>query len=180
MIGLHPLISGFLFMESTYIQKNLINFFRNFDYKLCNSYVFGWESDFFAISKSKYCIEVEIKISKSDFKADFYKTTKQGINKHDYLKDKNKFHKPNKFYFSFPSGLIDINSIPPHYGIIECYDKGYCKIIRPAKFLHKEKLFKSNVFLKSLMNKFYYRYLYIKEKVNLREHQLRFGQKQLF
>ncbi|TDQ12199.1 hypothetical protein [Pedobacter metabolipauper] len=45
--------------------------FGNYDYPLFNSFVFEWESDFFAISKSGYSVEVEVKVSRSDFKRDF-------------------------------------------------------------------------------------------------------------
>ena len=57
------------------ILKSLWHLFGNYEYRLLNSYIFrhDWESDFFAISKSGYAIEVEVKISKSDFKADFKK-----------------------------------------------------------------------------------------------------------
>jgi hypothetical protein len=49
--------------------------------------MFDWESDFFAISKSKYSIEVEVKISRSDFFNDFKK------NKHNIMsKRKNKWY----------------------------------------------------------------------------------------
>lgn len=171
-------------MTASDISHLLLCEFSNYDYKLCNTYVFGWESDFFAVSTSEYCIEVEIKVSKSDFKADFLKLTETNKNKHEYLRDKATSFKPNKFYFAFPHGLIDFNDIPLQYGIIECYPRniiynGY-KIIRPAKFLHKEKLFDNKKFLKQLLNKFYYRYLNVKEKINLREYQLKFGQKTLF
>lgn len=57
----------------------------NHDYKLSNSYVFDWESDFFSVSKTGYCYEVEIKISRSDFIADFKK-----LNKHALFKDRKK------------------------------------------------------------------------------------------
>jgi len=38
--------------------------------------MFEWESDYFSISKSNYSYEVEIKISRSDFKKDFEKSEK--------------------------------------------------------------------------------------------------------
>ena len=41
-----------------------------------NTYIFRWESDFFAISKSGLVHEIEVKISRSDFKADFKKVKK--------------------------------------------------------------------------------------------------------
>lgn len=43
---------------------------------LFNSYVFGWESDVFSLTKAGYSIEIEIKVSRSDYIADFKKATK--------------------------------------------------------------------------------------------------------
>jgi hypothetical protein len=55
------------------IQKHLFQHFINYNYKLCNTHVFAWESDFFCQSDSGYFIEVEVKISRSDFFIDFNK-----------------------------------------------------------------------------------------------------------
>lgn len=57
------------------IQNALRQRFFNHKYDLQNSYIFqnGWECDFFSITKSGYCYEVEIKVSRSDFIADFKK-----------------------------------------------------------------------------------------------------------
>jgi hypothetical protein len=62
-------------MTSSDIQKCLYKHFYNYDYKLSNSFIFNisGECDFFGISKSGYQVEVEIKISRSDFNADFKK-----------------------------------------------------------------------------------------------------------
>lgn len=81
-------------MDAKQVAGNIYKHFWNYEYKLFNSYLFAWESDFFAISKSGYAIEVEIKVSRSDFKADF-KKEKHGIFKsicakkeiHVYRKD---------------------------------------------------------------------------------------------
>jgi len=54
--------------------------FGNYDYPLFNTFIFDWESDFFAISKSGYSVEVEVKVSRQDFKKDFtHKTDKHKI-----------------------------------------------------------------------------------------------------
>ena len=47
-------------------------------YFLNNLYVFSnsWESDYLSLTKSGYLYEGEVKISKSDFKADFKKEKK--------------------------------------------------------------------------------------------------------
>jgi len=55
------------------IQYELTRLFHNHKYEQRNSYVFDWECDFFSMAKSGYCYEVEIKLSRSDFFADFKK-----------------------------------------------------------------------------------------------------------
>lgn len=55
------------------IQEYLFKHFENYTYKLTNSIVFAWESDFLCRSDSSYFVETEIKISRSDFFADFNK-----------------------------------------------------------------------------------------------------------
>jgi hypothetical protein len=72
-------------MELTekYIQKLLFKKFPPgpYLYHLCNSFVFhhAWESDFYFQSKSGVHIEVEIKISRSDFRKDALKYRKHEI-----------------------------------------------------------------------------------------------------
>ncbi|MES2004320.1 MAG: hypothetical protein V4450_07350 [Bacteroidota bacterium] len=56
------------------IQSAVRNRFSNHKYELFNSYVFnGWECDFFSVTDSGYCYEVEVKLSRGDFFADFKK-----------------------------------------------------------------------------------------------------------
>ncbi len=55
------------------IYRNLYRHFANYEYKLANSFVYDWESDFFGMSKSGYFLEVEVKVSRSDFFRDFDK-----------------------------------------------------------------------------------------------------------
>jgi hypothetical protein len=45
-------------------------------YVLMNTYIYNWESDYFGVSKSGYTYEIEIKVSRSDFFADFKKKKK--------------------------------------------------------------------------------------------------------
>lgn len=45
-------------------------------YVLANTYVYNWECDYFGVSKSGYAYEIEIKVSRSDFFADFKKAKK--------------------------------------------------------------------------------------------------------
>lgn len=60
---------------------------------LFNSYVFGWESDVFSLTKAGYSIEIEVKVSRADYIADFKKAIK-----HRFLTNhnsKNCVHKKN-------------------------------------------------------------------------------------
>jgi hypothetical protein len=60
-------------MDAAVINKALYGHFANYEYKLSNTYLYDWESDFSAQSKSGYWIECEVKISKGDFRRDFEK-----------------------------------------------------------------------------------------------------------
>lgn len=66
-------------MTESVIQQALKWYFINYEYKLFNSFVYDWESDFFGVTKSGYAVEVEIKISRSDFKNDAKKIEKHHL-----------------------------------------------------------------------------------------------------
>lgn len=68
------------------------------------------EMDLFVVKKSGYCLEVEIKISLSDLKADFKKN------------HKHKSRYTREFYYAFPSNFYEKFEpiIPEHAGIIVC------------------------------------------------------------
>lgn len=57
--------------------------------------MFDWESDVFAITKSGYSIEIEVKISISDFRADFKKQDKHYLLKH-HKRENNVFQRTEK------------------------------------------------------------------------------------
>jgi hypothetical protein len=155
------------------IIKELHNYFANYDYKLANVFIYFWESDFFCISSSGYAIEVEVKISKSDFKADFKKHNKHHVIKdgHDQYTDISRF-RPNRFYYCCPDGLIDKNEVPDYAGLlyykedIDQYSQeawGLIKEIKTAKFIHKDKLDLS----KKLLSKYYFMNMNLKQEVRL-------------
>jgi hypothetical protein len=96
---------------------------------------FGHEMDLFVLTKSNLVKEVEIKISVSDFRADFKKWHQH---KSKYVKE---------FYYAFPKELYDKvkDEVPEHAGIIICdrYANGriYARIVKNAKINSKcEKL----------------------------------------
>ena len=74
--------------------QNMLNskYIGNAKYKVPNIFVFGWESDFFLQKENGYCYEFEIKISRSDFLADFKKQ------RHINIQKQEKKLRPNNFY----------------------------------------------------------------------------------
>ena len=104
--------------------------------KICtvNSYLLTWEADFLSISKAGYITEYEVKISKSDYKADFNKQLdirmKTPLFKHDayamgvdscvrYSRhDEYSIRIPKHFYFVCPEGMISKDKVPTHCGLI--------------------------------------------------------------
>lgn len=170
-------------MTVEYIQDRLKNRFGNHDYHLLNKYIFryDWESDYFSVTSSGYCYEVEIKLSKSDFKADFSKfkhkifsniEKKLMVVKGREMKTYDKALKmdvmvstidirnvcsylmPNKFYFCCPDGLISVEDVPEYAGLIYVKEANWqnINIVKEAKFLHKAKLKLKEL----LFDKFYY------------------------
>lgn len=90
-------------MTTREVHEAVKAFFGNYDYPLLNTFVFAWESDFFAISKSGYSVEVEVKISKADFKKDF---THKG-DKHELFKRHKEFAFIRSTYPTFEHGMKD-------------------------------------------------------------------------
>lgn len=115
-------------------------------YLINNLYVFGWESDYLALTKSGYWYECEVKISVSDFKADFKKK-----DKHNTLSNLSpNIRRPNYFAYVTPEGLLDISDIPEYAGLIEVSKHGYLSFKKQPPKLHAEKL------ELKLQDKFYY------------------------
>ena len=114
-----------------------------------NSCVFGWESDFISVTKSLMVHEFEIKISRSDFKADA-KKEKSAI-----LVDPVKtlypdfprmtrqitLRRPNYFYYVVPKDLIAADEVPDYAGLIYAcpwYDRGILRVVKKVKRIHDE------------------------------------------
>lgn len=63
--------------------------------------MFDWESDVFGLTKSGYSVEIEVKVSKADFRADFKKQDKHYLLKHHkrennvFIRDEN----PSFWYY---------------------------------------------------------------------------------
>jgi len=80
-----------------------------------NTNIFGWEADLVAISEAGRAIEYEIKVSRSDFKADNKGHHK--IRKHQNLQFRTP-NCPNSFYYAVPAGLIKVEEVPEYAGLL--------------------------------------------------------------
>lgn len=98
------------------------------------------EADFLSVTKSGYVHEVEMKVSKNDFKADFKKVSGNSL-KHDLIKSGKL---ANYFWFCTPLNLLDLNDIPDYCGLIEFYigkqNKIQLLVRRNAPKIHANKV----------------------------------------
>ena len=81
----------------------------------------SYEVDLLIVSPSGYATEVEIKVSKSDIKADL---SKRHTHNSKLIK---------RFYFAVPESLADCEYLPKDAGLVTVTDFGVCKILRPPR-----------------------------------------------
>jgi len=70
------------------------------------------ECDMLAITRAGYSVEFEIKISRSDFKADASKTFKH------FALAKGDPNGPSRFFYVVPQGMITVEEVPAWAGLI--------------------------------------------------------------
>lgn len=97
------------------------------------SYVFYQsEVDVLSILKSGYVVEYEVKISRSDFKADAKKA------KWKYFDNRIETGIPNYFIYACPEGLIKEDEIQDYAGLVYVYEHRV-EVIKKPKILHRHK-----------------------------------------
>jgi len=111
------------------------------------------EADVLGITRTGYIYEYEIKVSRSDFKADFNKKHKH-LNLHNrtalkvydtYENGKKTGEQttlikiPNRFYFACIEGLIKSEDIPDYAGLIWINKFKTITVIKNAPLLHRNK-----------------------------------------
>jgi len=113
------------------------------------------ECDVISISKSDYIYEYEVKISRSDFKADFKKPKHTLITEKKFITETFKkgtketwYLVPNYFYFVVPENLVSVEEVPEYAGLMYINEKGGYDIIKKAPIIHKTKA--SNEFIRAL------------------------------
>ena len=144
-------------MTSKDIVKALRIRFVNHKYLINNAYIFEWESDFFSVSESGYIYEVEIKITRGDYKDDFNKTSKHNL-LNESSDSKFNLKRPNKFFYAAPKGLLNTIEIPTYAGLIEVdFSNNTANVTKEAPFLHRDNGL--NNLKDILLDKFYNRYI---------------------
>lgn len=142
-----------------------------------NTYISSWECDVLEITKAGYSHEYEVKISRSDFKADFSKQ-KRGKSKYDILQTGERV---NYFSYICPPELISPDEVPTWAGLIyaqpytaylfnrKTYDTTEAvriefKIIKPPIKLSTNKI--NNVILQKINECIYYRFHELRTKLS--------------
>lgn len=132
------LAAGKLLFERNFlwVGQNITYFFRK-----C-------ECDILGINQNHYFIEIEVKTSKSDFKADFQKSRwvpmqkiiRDGkIDRGSKLLNITRF--PNRHYYCCPIGVIDPQEVPQWSGLMYFdLDTQQIVVVKPAPLLHKNKV----------------------------------------
>lgn len=190
-------------MEIEKIHKAISSRFSNHKYKLYNSYVFTWESDFFSVTQdNKYIYEVEIKISRSDFFADFKKNEKHRLlssaiknsekitRRSDSIKETTygveteysplsylnpKESSPNRFYYCCPENMISKEELPDYAGLFYIIDKGgdYFDLKEVKKAPLIHRNNNVDKKLRILIDKFYFQHEKMRSEYYFAKHQLK-------
>lgn len=105
------------------------------------------ECDVISISKSNYIYEYEVKISRSDFFADF-KKEKHGFMLESKSIKGDTYLSPNYFYFVVPTSLVSCEEVPKYCGLIYMDDNLQFTTIKKAPLIHNEKA--SDKFIRKL------------------------------
>lgn len=143
----------FVFTERNILESLRYGYMSNPVYAVANLFVFDWESDFLLKTKAGYWYEVEVKISRSDFKAD----RKKKPEKYRALEYGSSRLRPSYFSYCVPEHLLDkvADLIPDYAGICTVSSYGNIKQVRMPHQLHGQKIPDESL---NLLEKFYYNY----------------------
>lgn len=133
------------------------------------------ECDIFAVTKAGYMVEIEIKVTKADFKADAAKCEREtyehrralitgGVDarktKHSRIESRDTSG-PSRFYYLLPDGVVDDADVPAWAGIMRARVSNYdgrlsISTTRKAPKLHASKV--GEDVLKHCQGVFYWRF----------------------
>ena len=164
-------------IKATELTFSYISRFCDFenDLVLTNHFHSDWEADILIVDKQGYSHEIEIKLSKADFKNDFRKrnlnrNTNEKFLKHDKISCGD--YPCNSFSFLLPQGMIELEEIPDYCGIIEFYHnpdswQTTFDIIRQPKQIHTTPfwdLTDKDCFMRAMARNLLYRKLELKSQ----------------
>lgn len=143
-----------------------------------NAYLYTWESDFLTVTRKGFIHEFEIKVTRSDFKADAQKITKHdivstgsralteqeqfGLCYSDRNLDRITGERPNYFWYVCPENMITVPELPPYAGLITVAQSTYSgfnqitDVVKSAPRMHKETITMKQI--GTILNCIYYRY----------------------
>jgi len=124
--------------------------------------VYPWECDFVGVTKAGYAHEFEIKISRSDFKADFKK------DKHAFITGEReytwKISRPAYLWFVVPFEMVTLDEVPEYAGLIYVSANGkFLKEMRRPKKIHNEKV--SDKYRMKLLQSMMYRFWQVRRQL---------------
>jgi hypothetical protein len=159
------------------IQLILFNHYLRSDIIICpNTEAIGAEADLLIIQPSGLVMEIEIKVSRADFKADFRKLAKHAGLQGGGRTSVRRAAGPNYFSFAVPAGLVKPEEVPAYCGLIYIHGLGEqqpyerAEIMRNAPRLHAGKCDEKTMrrVARSLMYKVFNAYRYdLPEHANL-------------
>lgn len=154
-------------LDERFIQDSLKQYYDSgARYMVPNIHFFdhGYgETDLLVVreGRRKFIYDIEIKVSKADFKRDFKKLVKHERLEHGTITKNYRWYykplegkrkrikpntpvktndRPNRFFFAVPEGLIGVKDLPPYAGLLYVDKKGNVTKVKEAKLLHKEEV----------------------------------------
>jgi hypothetical protein len=124
---------------------------KNHEIIVPNSCVLGWEADVISVNRTGFVSEFEVKVSRSDFKAEAKKEHRRLLT--DPVQKSRLFGdvvhpRPNYFYFAVPVGLVAPEEVPDYAGLLYVHKQveghhlyyGTASEVKAPKRLHREKI----------------------------------------
>lgn len=123
-----------------------LRLYRQQDHIIVPNVCAPWECDMLTITRSGYAHEFEVKVSRSDFLADFKKDKHQlyasGASRqpHPYRGGNHPgWEIPGRFWFVTLAGIVKAEDVPDYAGWIEVAPKWSPKQMKRAPQIHREK-----------------------------------------
>lgn len=121
------------------IKKDLMEWSRSSGYDIIipNFYLGRYEMDLFRLTPAGLITEYEIKVSRADYKADFYKEQAGCNNKHALMTGGT--CACNRFYFVVPKKMVRAEEVPSYAGLLYYKGKRGFDLVKNAPLIHKQK-----------------------------------------